>query len=231
MYLFQKWHQPSKINWVIYKTKQYQSKGNWFIGKLYNIKVKRTGLIVILYFRKRKKTKTHFFKNKSQETKGSIVNYQRFAIPNSDLFPLPDPICGRVATLLKWPWCAENCGFIIGAQAQVLPAKCRVFGGQQDLWRLRDEPPIKDHQSQETLQLVILLWRREILDGLNMYYQNPHAPLAVKRCTRKTTSWLASLHLSMFSSSILLYCHCRSKCTEGGEGAPSCRCCQWECHL
>jgi hypothetical protein len=61
MYLFQKMT-PAKQKELSYiKTKQYQSKGNWFIVKLYNIKVKRTGLIVILYFRKQKKTKIHFF--------------------------------------------------------------------------------------------------------------------------------------------------------------------------
>jgi hypothetical protein len=98
MYLFQKMT-PAK------QTKQYQSKGNWFIGKIYNIKGKRTWFC---FSESEKKTKIHFLVTKAKKQKGSIGNYQSFAIPNSDLFPLPDPICERVATLLKCAWWEEN---------------------------------------------------------------------------------------------------------------------------
>jgi hypothetical protein len=47
------------------------------------IEAKRTGSIVILYFKKTKKSELSFFlKTKGKKQKGSIVNYRSFAIPS-----------------------------------------------------------------------------------------------------------------------------------------------------
>ncbi len=43
--------------------------------------MKRTGSIVILYFKMRKNEPLPFLKTKAKKLKGSIVNYQSFAIP------------------------------------------------------------------------------------------------------------------------------------------------------
>ncbi len=57
-----------------------------FILKNLNIEAKRTGSIVILYLKKRKKANFRFFlKTKGKKRKGSLVNYRSFAITSSDL--------------------------------------------------------------------------------------------------------------------------------------------------
>jgi hypothetical protein len=43
---------------------------NWFILKIDNIEAKRTGSIVILHFKKLKKSEVSFFLNERQKTKG-----------------------------------------------------------------------------------------------------------------------------------------------------------------
>jgi hypothetical protein len=56
-----------------------------FILKNLNIEAKRTGSIVILYFKKRKKSELSFFlKTKGKKRKGSLVNYRSFAITSPD---------------------------------------------------------------------------------------------------------------------------------------------------
>jgi hypothetical protein len=63
--------------------KFFRSEANMFILKNLNIEAKRTGSIVILYFKKRKKRTFVFFKNEGQRTNGFDSNYRSFAIPNS----------------------------------------------------------------------------------------------------------------------------------------------------
>jgi hypothetical protein len=62
-----------------------QSEAKWFILKFYNIEAKRTGSLVILYLKQQqqKSELLFFFKTKDKKRKGSIVNYQSFAITNS----------------------------------------------------------------------------------------------------------------------------------------------------
>ncbi len=64
---------------------QCQCKRSYFKKSLKNqiSEAKRTGSIVILYFKKRKKRTFVFFKRK-----GLIVNYRRFAISTTDV-PIP----------------------------------------------------------------------------------------------------------------------------------------------
>jgi hypothetical protein len=57
-----------------------------FILKNLNIEAKRTGSIVILNFKKTKKSKLSLFlKTKGKKRKGSIVNYRSFAIAIVDV--------------------------------------------------------------------------------------------------------------------------------------------------
>jgi hypothetical protein len=63
------------------RKKIFQSEVNMFILKNLNIEAKRTGSIVILYLKKRKKSELSLFlKTKGKKLKGSIVNYRGFAI-------------------------------------------------------------------------------------------------------------------------------------------------------
>jgi hypothetical protein len=64
--------------------KLVRSEANMFILKNLNIEAKRTGSIVILYLKKRKKANFRFFlKTKGKKRKGSLVNYRSFAITNT----------------------------------------------------------------------------------------------------------------------------------------------------
>ncbi len=47
-----------------FQKSNYRSEANWFILKIDNTEAKRTGSIVILYLKKRKKTNFHFFKKR-----------------------------------------------------------------------------------------------------------------------------------------------------------------------
>ncbi len=62
----------SEVKWTEYvyvKERQNRSEANWFILKRNNIEAKRTGSIVILYFKSREKANFHFFQNERQKTK------------------------------------------------------------------------------------------------------------------------------------------------------------------
>ncbi len=66
---------------VISKNQISEAKRIGLFKKIDNIKAKRTGSIVILYFKKQKKANFSFcLKTKGKKRKGSLVNYRSFAI-------------------------------------------------------------------------------------------------------------------------------------------------------
>jgi hypothetical protein len=89
-------HKRSKANVVISKNyiskakmnritpKLSNSEAKWSDLKFDNIEAKRTGSIKILYLKQQKNEPSLFLRKKAKKWKGSIVNYQSFAIPFKD---------------------------------------------------------------------------------------------------------------------------------------------------